>query len=158
MRIFARMFPMHIGLEIPKRFKTAEQNERILLIKNDILSGMYVEDLFAKWFKPIQKITQLRGACVAYRDEVARIVDEYIHNSHKPSQTFHGYYEGMMLQCREALRVGAKRMTRNFKYVVESVGESFVLRDHDGEKWTVKFNDVRKYFRYAYCFTGHVVE
>lgn len=156
------MFPNQIMLGVPKRFKTEEQNERILKMKTEILAcenPYQLKAFFHKWFKRIDKLSDIKGTVVSYRDKsVAAVLDKYLHNLTVPTDNFHGYYVGMTLLCRENIRVAKRRTMRNFRYTVEKVGDVFTLKDHESQLWEIDFATIKKSFRFNYALTGHAIQ
>lgn len=162
--IINMLFPVQIGLEVPKRYKTAEQNKDVLVMKQDIFSGMKAIPFLQKWdkyFSPISRIEKIDGLCIAYTNKTAEVVDRYLHNINKPVKTHDGYYEGMRLLCKKPLRIGSERLVHNSEYVVKKVGKDFIITDDDNDEpkdWTVSATLIKRHFTFCYAHTCHSLQ
>lgn len=154
-----KMFGTWIDLQVPKRYKNAEQNARVLQMGAELkacMNGFQTVAWCHKWFKRIDTVEAVKGTVIALRDRVADALDTYLHNKLKPAGE--DYYVGMKLLSRATLRVGGVRLANGERYNVESVGEVFQLRDSLQEVFQVPVALIKKHFRYNHAYTGYSLQ
>jgi hypothetical protein len=150
-RAISTLFPNQIRLRVCKRVTGAEQQQRIFLIKEEVLSSTTpLLDICRKYFKPINKLSQVRGRAVAYTNEVARCVNNFREERLAKALESGGqevfkvegrlHYLGQTLRCRKFNK--SPRLYVNYTYTVSGIerlpgGEVTIQLEETGEfAWT----------------------
>jgi AAA domain len=146
-RIFNEVFPVHIELMEPKRFKP----EHIPL----------VYDMYKNFWELKLSIAQLcdmygnkgkrpkKAIHVTFRNDVADFVNRKVHGK-QPE-----YFEGLTLVKTTCCKEGDK-IKRGFEVKIARIQDNHVWFEDQCEKYTLDF--VGDNFEYAYAYTGHKLQ
>ena len=152
-RLFNEVFPVHIELMEPKRFKP-EHIPRIKEMYRDFWElKLSIAQLCAK-YRNKGKAPE-NAVRVAYRLDVVDYVNEQVHGS-KPE-----YFEGLTLVkvtcCKED-----DKIKRGFEVKIARIHDGHIWFEDECERKTYRkgytLNYVRDNFDYAYAYTGHKLQ
>lgn len=175
-----KYFPFQITLLINKRLKNEDQKERLLNLENELKKDVNVNDVFKKFFKPINNIKQCENMYnIAYRNDVCTYVDRAIHpiisQNIKKYSTIEEikYYEGLELICRKQLKIKKSRIVQsidnenevinhklfvNNVYTISKINEKEktmeLFEPLDKLYYTIEYYHL-KYFKLPYSGTCH---
>lgn len=170
-RAISFLFPNQIRLKVCKRVSGEEQQARIVAIKEAVLNtDEPLLDICHRYFKPINKLSQVRGRAVCYTNESARCVNDYreqriaksLEEMGQEVVRFEGrvYYVGQTLRCRIYHRT--PRIYINYTYIVSGferkggVVTGTCLEETKAWPWALSL--VKKLFIYDHANTCHSLQ
>lgn len=170
-RAISTLFPHQIRLKVCKRVSGEEQQARIVAIKEAVLNTTEpLLDICRRYFKPITKLSQVRGRAVCHTNESARCVNDYreqriaksLEEMGQEVVRFEGrvYYVGQTLRCRLYHR--SPRIYINYTYTVtgfevkEGVVTGITLEETKDWPWALSL--IKKLFIYDHANTCHSLQ
>ena len=172
MRAVSSLFPNQIRLSICKRVSTDAERALMTEIKDLVLhSEVPLMEICRKYFKPITRLSQVKGRAVCYTNESARVVNEHRQKAEAKKKAASGvtvhnvdgrlYYVGQVLRARKYYK--KPRLFVNYCYKVEGFQFSATgavtgvfLSGIDGFAWPVAL--ARAHFIYDFAATCHSLQ
>lgn len=172
MRAVSSLFPNQIRLSICKRVSTDAERALMTEIKDLVLhSEVPLMEICRNYFKPITRLSQVKGRAVCYTNESARVVNEHRQKAEAKKKAASGvtvhnvdgrlYYVGQVLRARKYYK--KPRLFVNYCYKVEGFQFSATgavtgvfLSGIDGFAWPVAL--ARAHFIYDFAATCHSLQ
>ena len=124
-KIVYSLFENVMTLKICKRFKTIEDQRKVMAVKYDIFNtDMSIEEICKKHFKIINNYEDIKGFCVTYFNKTADHVNRYLHDKTKPTGVnINGMmiHEKLQLRARSYIKLGKQKINTNFTYTIKKV-------------------------------------
>ena len=155
-----KMFNTQVLLKVDKRRKNKDDIEKFNALKNDILNtDISLYKIAKKYFKCINNMNQVDTLInIVARHSVADTVNNHIKNN--VLKINDNYKEGMRLISKDRFIKKKIVINVNYEFTIKSIHKNIITLEDEIDEYTLDLTkeEVKKYFKYSWSYTGHAVQ